>query len=419
MKKLLVSLLFCTASVSVMAQRAKVASADENLKKQDLEKAKADIDAALQNDKTKNEAKTWLVDGKILEAMGTKQKSSALAVEAYNAFKKALEIDPKMKEAILEMNQPLFNVYATIANAGYADLNEQNWDSSLINFKKAFEIADFYNGKNLGGTIPTDTALIFYTGYAANQAGKKDDAFTYLKKAADLQFKGEPALYVILGQLYEEKGDQANWLKTIEQAKALFPKDKRFNDMEMAFYSKTGKSDELLAMLEKKIAENPNDEAAVLDYAIRVDNLANPRDERGNDAPKPANYEELIKKAEDAYKKAIQLNPADATANFQLGALYFNRAVVFNKELNNLDSKQQTSPKAKELQTKVEGLMNQALPFFEKADAGFSAKVSNLDTSDRQTYESCLYALQKIYAIKNDNAKVEEVKKKLDALTQK
>lgn len=419
MKKLLVSLLFCTAGVSVMAQRAKVNSADESLKKQDLEKAKADIDAALQNDKTKDDAKTWLVDGKILEAMGTKQKNPALALEAFAAFQKALTIDPKMKEAVLEMNQPLFNVYATIANAGYANLNEQKWDSSLINFKKAFEVAEFYNSKNLGGSIPTDTALTFYVGYAANQAGKKDDAFNYLKKAAELQFKGEPALYVILGQLYEEKGDQENWLKTIEQAKALFPKDKRFNDMEMAYYSKTGKTSELLTMLEKKIAENPNDEAAVLDYAIRVDNLANPRDEKGNDAPKPANYDELIGKAEAAYKKAIEMNPADATANFQLGALYFNRAVVFNKELNSLDSKEQTSPKAKELQTKVEGLMNEALPFFEKADAGFSAKASSLEASDKQTYESCLYALQKIYAIKNNTAKVEETKKKLEGLGQK
>ncbi|MCW3465626.1 tetratricopeptide repeat protein [Chitinophaga nivalis] len=416
MKKLLVSLLFCTTGVSVMAQRAKVSSADENLKKQDLEKAKADIDAALQHDKTKNDGRTWLVDGKILEAMGTKQKSAALAMEAYAAFKKALELDPKMKEAVLEMPQPLFNVYATVANAGYGYLNEQKWDSSLVNFKHAFEVADFYNTKELGGNIPTDTALTFYVGYAASQAGKKDDAFTYMKKAADLQFKGEPALYVILGQLYEEKGDQANWLKTIEQGKALFPKDKRFSDMEMAFYSKTGKTNELLSMLEKKMQENPNDQAALLDYAIRVDNLANPRDDKGNDAPKPANYEEMIGKAEGAYKKAIELNPADATANFQLGALYFNRAVVFNKQLNELDSKQQTSAKAKELQGKVEGLMNQALPFFEKADASFTAKASSLDQGDRQTYESCLYALQKIYAIKNNNAKVEEVKKKLDSL---
>jgi hypothetical protein len=416
MKKLLVSFLFCSAGFAAVAQRGKVNSAEEALKSQDLAKAKADIDEALQNEKTKDDAKTWYVKGKVLEAMATKDKSASLAHEAFDAYKTALDKNAKMPEALLTMNQSMYNIYATIGNAGYANLNDQKWDSAYTNFKRAFDVASYYNSKNLGGTLPTDTSMTFYLGYAAQQAGQKEDALVYLQKAADLQFKGEPALYVILAQAYEEKGDNAKWLQTIEEGKRVFPKDKRFNDMEMIYYSKTGKTAELLTMLEKKVQENPNDFQTHLDYAIRVDNMANPRDEKGEDQPKPANYDELMKKAEDAYKKSVELNADDPTANFQLGALYFNRAVGFNKELNSLPSKEQSSPKAKELQSKVEGLMNTALPYFEKADASFTAKGASLEAADKQTYESCLYALQKIYAIKNQTAKVEEVKKKLDGL---
>lgn len=416
MKKLLVSFIFCSAGLAAVAQRAKVNSADEALKNNDLAKAKTDIQAALENEKTKNDAKTWYVKGKILEAEATKDKSSTEALEAFEAYKKALEINPKLPEALLEMNQRMFNLYATVGNAGYGNLNDQKWDSAYSHFKEAFTIADFYNGKNLGGTIPTDTAMTFYTGYAASQSKQTDDAIKYLRKAADLQFKTEPALYVILAQAYEEKGDNANWLKAIEEGKASFPKDKRFNDMEMLYYSKTGKNAELLTIMEKKIAENPSDFATQLEYGIRVDNMANPPAEEGKPATKPANYDELIGKAENAYKKAIELKADDPTANFQLGAMYFNRAVGFNKELNDMDSKQQNSPKAKELQAKVQSLMDQSLPFFEKADVNFTAKAATLDASDKQTYQSCLYALQKIYAIKNDTAKVEATKKKLDAL---
>lgn len=415
MKKLLVSFLFCSAGLAAMAQRSKVNSAEDALKSQDLEKAMTDIDAALQHEKTKDDAKTWYVKGKVLEAKATKDKSPAEALAAFDAYKTALDKNAKLPEALLEMNQRMFNLYATVGNAGYANLNDQHWDSAYTNFKKAFEIADYYNSKELGGTLPTDTSMTFYLGYAAQQAGHKEDALQYLQKASDLQFKGEPALYVILAQAYEEKGDNANWLKTIEEGKKAFPNDKRFNDLEMIYYSKTGKTAELLTMLEKKMEENPNDFQAVLDYAIRVDNMANPRDEKGEDMPKPDNYDELMTKAENAYKKALELNAADPTANFQLGALYFNRAVGFNKDLNALPSKEQSSPKAKELHSKVEELMNTALPYFEKADAGFAAKGS-LEPSDKQTYESCLYALQKIYAIKNETAKVAEVKKKLDGL---
>ncbi len=415
MKKLLVSFLFCSAGFAAVAQRGKVNSAEEALKAQKLPEAKADIEEALQNEKTKDDAKTWYVKGKVFEAMATKDKSVPEAVEAFEAYKTALDKNAKLPEALLEMQNRMFNLYATIGNAGYGNLNDQKWDSAYTNFKKAFEIAEYYNGKGLTGSIPTDTSMTFYVGYAAQQAGQKEDALKYLQKAADLQFKGEPALYVLLAQAYEEKGDQANWLKTIEDGKKAFPKDKRFNDMEMIYYSKTGKTAELISMLEKKVQENPSDFQTQLDYAIRVDNMANPRDEKGEDQPKPANYDELMNKAEGAYKKALEITPADPTANFQLGALFFNRAVGFNKDLNNLSSKEQNSPKAKELQGKVEELMNTALPYFEKADASFTAK-GNLEQGDKQTYESCLYALQKIYAIKNQTAKVEEVKKKLDGL---
>lgn len=416
MKKLFVSLLFCSASIAVMAQRAKVISADEAFKNKDLEKAKSDIETALQHEKTKNDAKAWYVKGKVFEELATKNKSAAQADTAFEAFKKALDINPKLPDALLELNQRMFNVYATIANQGYANLNDQQWDSSYRYFKKAFDVADYYNSKNVGGSIPRDTSMIFYAGYSAHQAGLKDEAFVNLKEAMKLKFHTEPALFVVLAQQYEERGDNANWIGTIDSAKKYFPTDKRFNDMEMLYYSKTGKTAEMLGMLEKKVLENPNDVAMLLDYAIRVDNVANPRDPKnGEDLPKPSNYDELMAKAEASYKKVLDMKPDDATANFQLGALYFNRAVAFNKELNAMESKDQGTPKGKALQAKMEELMNQALPFFEKADQGFSAQ-GKLEAGDRRTYESALYALQKIYAIKSQNDKVEEVRKKLQNL---
>jgi len=128
MKKLLVSFVFCSAGLAAVAQRAKVNSAEEALKSKDYAKATADIQAALENDKTKNDAKTYYVKGKILEAQATEHKSSAEALEAFEAYKKALEINPKLPEALLELNQRMFNLYATVGNAGYGNLNDQKWD---------------------------------------------------------------------------------------------------------------------------------------------------------------------------------------------------------------------------------------------------------------------------------------------------
>lgn len=415
MKKVLLSILACSMTIWAVAQRAKVNSAEENLKNNQLDKAKADIEAALKNDKTKGDAKTWFVKGKVYEALAVKNKNLADVDTAFEAYQKALEINPKLPEAILQMNQSMFNLYATVGNAAYQEINTQQWDSAFTNFKKTLAIAEYYNSKNLGGSIPQDTAMLFYTGYVAYQAGQKEAAIPYLKKAAELSYKAEPVLYILLAQAYQAQNDEANWIAAIQKGKEVFPEDKRFNDLELFYYTKTGKTGELLASLEKKLASNPNDFDTQLEYAIRLDNMANPKDPAGNEVPKPANYDELIKKAEEAYKKALALNANDATANFQLGALYYNQAAGVYKALNSMDSKQQTSPKGKELAARGDVLINQAFPYFEKADQAFAAK-GKLDESDKGLYEGCLNALQRIYAIKNQMDKVAEVKKKLEAL---
>ncbi|RAI97884.1 hypothetical protein LX64_04934 [Chitinophaga skermanii] len=416
MKKLMVSLLLCGATMSVFAQRAKVNSAEDYYNSKNYDKANADIDVALQNEKTKNDAKAWYLKGKIMEAIALKDKSAAVSMESFDAFKKSLEINPKSNEAVLDLYNRMFNLYATVANHAYGFLNDQKWDSASNNFNRAFEIVEFTNSKNLSGTIAEDTAMVFYAGYVANQAGQSDVAFKRLSRAAELQYKGEPALYVVLGQLYEDKKDEAGWLKTIEQGKKLFPNDKRFGDMELNYYRKTNKTGELVTIMEKKLADNPNDFQTLSDYAIQLDNIANPRDDKGEDQARPANAEELMGKAEAAYKKALDIKPTDPTMNFQLGAVYFNRAAAASRELNAMDSKTQNSQKGKDLNTKVLSLMDVALPYFEKADASYAAMGSEIQPSDKSTYENCLIALSRIYAIKNQQAKVDEVKKKLEVL---
>ncbi len=78
MKKLFVTLLFCGAGFAGMAQKAKVNSADEFLKNDKIDQAKTDIEAALAHEKTKDDARTWYVKGKIYEALATKTKAQPM-----------------------------------------------------------------------------------------------------------------------------------------------------------------------------------------------------------------------------------------------------------------------------------------------------------------------------------------------------
>ena len=67
--------------------------------------------------------------------------------------------------------------------------------------------------------------------------------------------------------------------------------------------------------------------------------------------------------AEEAYKKAVELDPNSAANNFSMGRIYYNQGVSTLDKANSIsDATQYKQEKAK-----AEELFRKALPFFEKA----------------------------------------------------
>ena len=66
--------------------------------------------------------------------------------------------------------------------------------------------------------------------------------------------------------------------------------------------------------------------------------------------------------AEEAYKKAVELDPNSAANNFSMGCIYYNQGVSTLDKANSIsDATQYKQEKAK-----AEELFRKALPFFEK-----------------------------------------------------
>ncbi|GAA4450772.1 hypothetical protein GCM10023189_11900 [Nibrella saemangeumensis] len=70
--------------------------------------------------------------------------------------------------------------------------------------------------------------------------------------------------------------------------------------------------------------------------------------------------------AKDYYTRALQVDPNNYDANFNMGALYFNEAVAMNRQLSNMDMKEYQA-KGKEVEGRACGRFKQALPYLEKA----------------------------------------------------
>ncbi|GAB3921782.1 hypothetical protein [Larkinella terrae] len=85
--------------------------------------------------------------------------------------------------------------------------------------------------------------------------------------------------------------------------------------------------------------------------------------------------------AREYYTKALAIDANNFDANFNLGAAYFNEAIVIRKQLEAMDMKEYQA-KGKEIEGQVCGKFKQALPYFEKAK---SVKDTDTDLNENLT----------------------------------
>jgi tetratricopeptide (TPR) repeat protein len=105
--------------------------------------------------------------------------------------------------------------------------------------------------------------------------------------------------------------------------------------------------------LEKDVQDQAQASAAAGNQEQKIAELTkNLADDRG-----------LVK---EYYTKALVVDPNNFDANFNLGAAYFNEAILIRKQLEMMDMKDYQT-KGKEIEGQVCGKFKQALPYFEKA----------------------------------------------------
>src|SRR5690606_107517 len=132
--------------------------------------------------------------------------------------------------------------------------------------------------------------------------------------------------------------------------------------------------------------------------AVAYDNIANPKDNKGNDLPKPSDYDKAFEKAEQAYKNA--LTAADRSdINLNLGILYFNRGVLVNDQMNEITGTSNAEIKKYDaLKAKRDEWFNKALPYFEKVITLAGDQPEKLLGEEMNTYQLALQAAKEIYA---------------------
>ncbi|MGY3087153.1 tetratricopeptide (TPR) repeat protein [Hymenobacter sp. UYAg731] len=360
------------------AQTSAVTNAILNQRSGLLDKSRIDIDKAIVNEKTSGKAKTWYTRGEIYQGMlespiYSKQLQPGEGVQkAYESYNKTVELDTKDgefgKQAVAKMD----GLYGRAFNDAVNSYNAKDYDKAIESYKLASKIK------------PQDTTAVLYSAYASEAKQDYAGAKASYNQLLGMNYKSV-TLYSRLLQMAKQQNDNAEAAKVVQQALAAYPTNKAFmlEDLNMSLAS--GKGEDALGKINKSIIADPGNSNL---YAVR------------------GSMYDQQKKTELAvadYKKAVELEPNNFDAQFNLGVYNYNKAADAYTKASKMDLKTYQAS-GKKFETEGKKYFEASVPYFEKA--------LQLQPDDRNT----LASLQKVYFRLGRTAESEKLNAKLQSL---
>jgi tetratricopeptide (TPR) repeat protein len=346
MRKFLVLIVAISISIGAKAQMGKVTSALALIESQSLDKAKEALDQALINEKSMTNPKTFLAKGKLCQEVFKSENPKFKALypnpldEAYAAYQKALELDPKGNiKKQLSLNQTYLILGNDYITQGAQMFEAQDFAGALKSFERNIEIAssDIYVGL-------IDSGVFFNAGLSAYNAKLYDKAVPYFVKCTEMKYEG-PTPFFLEYQAYMAITDTANAGSTLQRAFKNYPDNQDVLLNLVDFYMKNNKLEDAFSYINLAKSKDPNN------YSLHwAESILFMRQEK---------YDAAIA----CLNKSIELKGDVYETQFNQGVCYYNKAVELIKEADVImDAK-----KYSEAVAAANAVFIQAIPYFEKA----------------------------------------------------
>ncbi len=318
----------------ISAQPNKVQSAFIFLKNGQLDKAAENIEPATEHPKTAIDPKTWLYKGNIYLAIAISEEEKYKSLDpnplqkAYDAYQKSIEIDKDYIQPTANPQSAMLGLFIAgeiYYNTGAEYFNNKQFENAIEQFEKTRKINSIF-GKR-------DTLATYYAAISAIQINEYDKAIQYLRELISFNYM-EPTVYVYLSTLYREKKELDKAMQTIKIGKSKFPDDISILIEEINIYLIKNDFENAQKVLEIAIEKDPGNHLLYFTIGSNYDQL---KSKEGIDNQL---YLEFFKKAEEAYKKTIELNPHFMDAYYNLGALYFNEGLRIFDEAQGIEDLQ-------------------------------------------------------------------------------
>jgi hypothetical protein len=417
MKHLLLVLAALLMMTAGYAQKKNIQSASNSLRNKEYQDAMNFIEQAIKDPSTKDDPKAWLTRAQIYAAMDQDPgyADKGYYKQALESYLKVVELKPAYETE--QVNQGLlFGAFKSYNNSVIA-YNKKQWDDAFNSAKVTADVYTLQDGKRFAGNKGFDTvaaSAMVIEAYSAFYGEQIEKALPVLERLKNNPIEGNANVYLIITDAYRKLGMQDKELATIEEAKKRFPNNPNIRNEELNYYIRTKQQDKLMQKLEAAVAEEPNNAIYQYNLANAYTNMAFPKD-----APAPANYNELITKAEAGFNKAIELDKDNVGYHYDIGVLYFNQASKVTDRMNEVTgTSAEDDKKWKALEAERNALFEKAFPHLEVVYTTYEPKVKELDADNKSIYQSAVSAMREIYARQNKLDKASELKKKIEESNQ-
>ncbi len=406
MKKLILTSLFISFFACAFSQNYNAIKL--YLLQQKFDKAKVEMDKLMTEDKAKAKAETYLYK---LQLYSELYADSTWRMQFPHAGDTALDAlhtyvakDPSLKDLKEEGVRPIGILYSTGFNVGRENFMNSKWNESFENFKIAEEASAFANENGFSeNKIKIDTTTILYTGYAAQNAGKMEEAVKRYKMLADEKVGGadlEDIYKYILNYEIEQKND-GEFHKYLAIAKELYPNDGGlWSQFDINYLSATA---DLKDMLAKYKAADAAGTLQAKDYVAYAEMFAQPDKEKLNDLDSTTRVDLSITAA-DAYDKAFKMenNPLYL---FNAGVLNYNIFGTLDQRYFDLRGESPTLKKQREeVQAQQMQYADKTIAYLEQAYTLFKAKTDRTKVESNSLNRMVDY-LANLYIWKRDKSK--------------
>lgn len=356
MRKHLLLIVNILLLVSLSAQKPSLTKAYNFYYDKDYDKAKEQIDLCAADEKLSVKAQTWLYKGNIELLLANreyneKQKDENYQirypnapVEAYDAFQKALELNPKVEALdMMGAQEALKQLYPYLLVRGVDQLIAKDYTGAETTLWKAVESYEMAPPQ-----YPMNGELYYYYAYTLESLGKKDEMMRYYQKAID-DGSQNPYVFGKLIDQYKADNDRANIEKTLAMAKAKNPDNMSVKLLEIDYAYWSGdsvKAKRLVDQIDPQVLKTSDEMVNVANFYI-----------------KEKRYEE----ADRLLSRANRIDPNNFVILYNLGVCNYSFSEYYFNRQNQLAIQQGDKTEIETAKELSERYLASAADYFEQA----------------------------------------------------